>query len=73
MKLLTTKGEILHIDNPSSITCHLIRLLKLREPIAASEYFSASDYLGNVITLCAGTTRRAKKNVVFGKSSFFNL
>ncbi len=47
----TTKGETLHIDNPSSLPLpNFINIMK--EPIVEANILVPQDYLGNVISLC---------------------
>lgn len=50
-QLLTTKDEIVHIDNPSKLpTGNFIK--EIREPIAKANILVPQAHLGNVMTLC---------------------
>lgn len=50
-EILTTKGDTLHIDNPSALPAPSI-IDETREPIVRANILVPSDYLGNVIALC---------------------
>lgn len=50
-EILTTKDEILYIDNPSKLPV-LNTIAEIREPIAKVNILVPQGYLGNVITLC---------------------
>ncbi len=50
-EILTTKGEILHIDNPSKLPV-VNYIAEMREPIVQANILVPQEYLGNVITLC---------------------
>ncbi|MDF2868180.1 MAG: GTP-binding protein LepA [Gammaproteobacteria bacterium] len=47
----TTKGEIVHIDNPDKLP-PLNAISEIREPIAKVNILVPQQYVGNVITLC---------------------
>lgn len=50
-EILTTNGEILHVDNPSKLPPVNITA-EMREPIVQANILVPQDYLGAVITLC---------------------
>lgn len=50
-EILTTKGELLHIDNPSKLP-PLNYIAEMREPIVQANILVPQEYLGNVMTLC---------------------
>jgi GTP-binding protein LepA len=50
-EILTTRGEILQIDNPSSLP-PVNQVEEIREPIIEANILLPQDYLGAVITLC---------------------
>lgn len=50
-EILTTKGEILEIDNPSSLP-PVNQIDEIREPIILASILVPQDYLGAVIGLC---------------------
>lgn len=50
-EVLTTKGEILSIDNPAKLPAPNV-LAEIREPIVKANILVPQQYLGNVMTLC---------------------
>ena len=50
-QVLTTKGEVVTVDNPSKLP-PINDIEEIREPIVEANILVPSDYLGNVITLC---------------------
>jgi GTP-binding protein LepA len=50
-EILTTRGEILQIDNPTSLP-PVNQIEEIREPIIEASILVPQDYLGAVITLC---------------------
>ena len=49
-EMLTTKNEMLHIDNPSAMPA-VNYIAEMREPIAKANILVPQEYFGNVITL----------------------
>lgn len=47
----TTKGEVVHIDNPSQLPATNL-IADMREPIISANILLPQDYVGNVMTLC---------------------
>lgn len=50
-EILTTKGEVVYIDNPSRLPVQN-QIAEIREPIAKVNILVPQQYLGSVITLC---------------------
>jgi len=50
-QVLTTKGEIVTVDNPSKLP-PINDIEEIREPIVEANILVPAEYLGNVITLC---------------------
>ncbi|MDG1121029.1 MAG: translation elongation factor 4 [Glaciecola sp.] len=50
-QVLTTKGEVVTVDNPSKLP-PINDIEEIREPIVEANILVPADYLGNVITLC---------------------
>src|SRR5262249_12973764 len=50
-EVLTTKNEILHVDNPSKLPA-INYIAEIREPIAKANILVPQAHVGNVITLC---------------------
>ena len=50
-EVLTTKGETIHIENPSKLP-DPAQIAEIREPIILVNILVPKEYLGNVITLC---------------------
>lgn len=54
-EILTKKGEVLKVDNPSLLPSPTV-IDEMREPIVRANILVPQEYLGNIITLC--TERR---------------
>lgn len=50
-EVMTTKGEMLQVDNPSKLP-PINDIEEIREPIVTANILVPQEYLGNVITLC---------------------
>jgi GTP-binding protein LepA len=50
-EVITTKGETLHVDNPSKLPV-VNNIAEMREPIVQANMLVPQEYLGSVITLC---------------------
>ena len=62
-QVLTTKGEVLEIHNPSDLPeVNLIE--EIREPIIKANILMPQDYVGNVMTLCV-EKRGVQKNMQY--------
>lgn len=64
-EVLTTKGEILHVDNPSRLPV-VNNIEEIREPIAKANILVPQTHLGSVITLCVEKRGRQKSMVFHG-------
>lgn len=62
-EVLTTKGETIHVDNPSKLPV-VNYIDEIREPIAKVNILVPQTYLGNVITLCV-ERRGVQKNLLY--------
>lgn len=62
-EVVTTKGDILHIDNPAKLPA-VNNISELREPIAKANILVPQVHLGNVITLCI-ERRGVQKSMLF--------
>jgi GTP-binding protein LepA len=62
-EVLTTKGEVLSIDNPSKLPV-TNNIEEIREPIVKANILVPQQYLGNVITLCV-EKRGIQKNMLY--------
>lgn len=62
-EVLTTKGDILHVDNPSKLPV-VNNIEEIREPIAKANILVPQTHLGNVITLCV-EKRGVQKSMLF--------
>jgi len=62
-EVLTTKEEILHVDNPSKLPV-INNIAEIREPIAKANILVPQAHLGSVITLCM-EKRGAQKSMLF--------
>lgn len=62
-EVLSTKNEIIRIDNPSSLPDASF-IQEIREPIVEANILVPQEYLGSVITLCV-ERRGMQKNMVY--------
>lgn len=62
-ELLTTKGEVMHVDNPSKLPM-VNHIEEIREPIAKANILVPQQHLGSVITLCVDR-RGVQKSMLF--------
>lgn len=62
-EVLTTKGEIIYVDNPSKLPVPNY-ISEIREPIAKANILVPQQYLGNVMTLCV-ERRGMQKNMQY--------
>jgi GTP-binding protein LepA len=62
-EVITTKGETIHVDNPSKLPA-LNFIDEIREPIVKANILVPQQYLGNVITLCV-EKRGIQKNMLY--------
>lgn len=50
-EILTTKGEVLHVDNPSKLPVPN-NIAEMREPIVHANILVPQEFLGSIMTLC---------------------
>jgi GTP-binding protein LepA len=62
-EVLTTKEEVLHVDNPSKLPA-VNYIQEIREPIAKANILVPQQHLGSVITLCVDR-RGVQKSMLF--------
>ena len=62
-EVLTTKDEVLHIDNPASLPA-VNYIAEIREPIIQANILLPQEYVGAVITLCI-EKRGVQKNLQY--------
>ena len=62
-EVLTTKGEIVYVDNPARLPVGNV-LEEIREPIISANILVPQEYVGNVITLCI-EKRGVQKNMQY--------
>lgn len=62
-EVVTSKGELLHIDNPAKLP-QPNYIAEIREPIVKANILVPQNYLGNVITLCI-EKRGVQKNLLY--------
>lgn len=62
-EVVNTKGETLHVDNPSQLP-PVNQIAEIREPIAKANILVPQMHLGNVITLCV-EKRGMQKSMLF--------
>ncbi len=62
-EVLTTKGEIVYVDNPARLPTGNV-LEEIREPIISANILVPQEYVGNVITLCI-EKRGVQKNMQY--------
>ncbi|MGE0080627.1 MAG: translation elongation factor 4 [Thiohalomonadaceae bacterium] len=61
----TTKGEVLHVDNPAKLPA-VNYIAEIREPIITANILVPQQYLGNVMTLCVEKRGVQKKMLYAG-------
>lgn len=71
-EVVTTKGEVLSIDNPAKLPPPNL-IDEIREPIVKANILVPQQYLGSVISLCVEKRGMQKKYVVFGESGFIDI
>jgi GTP-binding protein LepA len=64
-EILTSNGEIIHIDNPADLP-DASRLSEVREPIIIANLLMPQEYVGNVISLCIEKRGIQKKMLYVG-------
>lgn len=62
-EVLTTKEEVLRVDNPANLP-PINTIEEIREPIIEANILVPNEYLGNVITLCI-EKRGVQKNMLY--------
>jgi len=62
-EVLTTKGELLYVDNPSKLPAPTL-IAEVREPIGRAHILVPQEFLGNVINLCI-EKRGVQKSMLF--------
>jgi len=62
-EVLTTKNDILKVDNPVNLP-EVSQIIEIREPIISANILLPPDYLGNVIGLCE-EKRGVQKNMQY--------
>ena len=62
-EVLTSKGEIIYVDNPARLPTGTL-LQEIREPIISASILVPQEYVGNVITLCI-EKRGVQKNMQY--------
>lgn len=62
-EVVTTKGEVLRVDNPANLP-EANYIDEIREPIITANILVPQEYLGNILTLCT-EKRGAQKNMQF--------
>ncbi|HLB57960.1 MAG TPA: translation elongation factor 4, partial [Gammaproteobacteria bacterium] len=62
-EVVTTKGEILHVDNPAKLPVPNY-IEEIREPVVKATILVPQQYLGNVITLCV-EKRGVQKSMLY--------
>lgn len=64
-EILTSKGEIIHVDNPAKLP-EPSHISEMREPIVEANILVPQTYLGNVITLCTEKRGVQTKHLYLG-------
>lgn len=64
-EVLTTKNEIIHVDNPAKLPQQQY-IAEIREPIVEANILMPQQYVGNVITLCVERRGVQKKMLYLG-------
>jgi GTP-binding protein LepA len=62
-EVVTTKGEIVKVDNPAKLP-ESARIAEIREPIILARMLTPQDYVGAIITLCV-ERRGVQRNIQF--------
>lgn len=62
-EIVTKNGEVLHIDNPSSLPSPT-QIEEMREPIVEATILVPQTYIGNVLSLCV-ERRGIQKNMLY--------
>lgn len=62
-EVLTTKDEVLRLDNPSALPAPNY-IQEIREPIVTANILTPQEYLGNIMTLCV-ERRGVQKNMFY--------
>src|SRR5690606_37719391 len=62
-EVLTTKGEVIQVDNPSKLPV-INYIDEIREPMAKANILVPQQHVGNVITLCV-ERRGVQKSMLF--------
>jgi GTP-binding protein LepA len=62
-EVLTTRGEIVRVDNPARLP-EVARIAEVREPIILARILTPQDYVGAIITLCV-EKRGVQRNMQF--------
>jgi GTP-binding protein LepA len=62
-EVVTTDGELLHIENPSQLP-EASRVAEIREPIIVANILAPQEFVGAVITLCI-EKRGVQKNIQY--------
>ena len=71
-EVLTTDGELLHIENPSQLP-EPSRIEEIREPIISANILVPQEYIGAVITLCIEKRGVQKKLQYLGSQISLNF
>jgi GTP-binding protein LepA len=65
-EVLTTSGDVVHVDNPSKLP-PLGKIAEIREPIIIANILVPQDYIGNVIGLCIEKRGVQRKMLYVGR------
>ena len=65
-EVLTTSGDVIHVDNPSKLP-PLGKIAEIREPIIIANILVPQDYIGNVIGLCIEKRGVQRKMLYVGR------
>jgi GTP-binding protein LepA len=65
-EVLTTSGDVIHVDNPSKLP-PLGKIEEIREPIIVANILVPQDYIGNVIGLCIEKRGVQRKMLYIGR------
>lgn len=64
-ELLTTKGEVIHVDNPAKLPPPA-QIAEIREPIVEANIIVPQQYVGNILGLCTERRGVQKKMLYLG-------